>query len=234
MHDIRENRSHRSFPHLRRCIAAPLLAVALCIAALPAGAQQASMQAAIERSLSRPAPATATSSLGFSVDPAVAARERDRMLEMLRAAGGTESGLSQSIESGKLLQTFDRLLKRHGYSPRDLGDVLAAYLVLAWEVVNDADATRQPEGMRAVRRQLGPALASVPQVSGMGDGERQAQAQRTAYMAMVATLQRQAFKANGNAGRLATLQADVRRQVQSSAGIDLREYTLTAGGLAPR
>lgn len=217
--------------------AAPVdAAPAVAAVAQSAGAPSKATAEALASALSRPAPAAAGQGgqLPFRRDPAVAERERKAMLARIESQGGGGSGLARSVESGRMLKTFDGLLRRNGYSPDDLGDVLSAYLVLAWEVVNDADATAQREGMRAVRRQVGPALAALPQFSGLDDAARQARAQNTAYMAMVATLNRQAFKAAGDDARLATLQREVGEQIRGSTGLDLREYRLGPGGLAPR
>lgn len=215
--------------------AAPL-ALQVAAASPPPAADDAAVRSAVAKALSVAAPprVPANAALGFRRDPAVAARVRDEMLARVESTGGAGSGLAKSVASGRMLRTFDGLLRRHGYSPDDLGDVLAAYLVLAWEVVNDADATTQPEGMRAVRRQIGPALATVPQFAALDDAGKQARAQNTAYMAMVATLNRQAFKAGHDDARLAALQREVGEQVRASTGIDLRRYRLGPGGLLPR
>ncbi len=194
------------------------------------------LQAALSEALSRPGGAGVETgkALTFIRNPEVVARERGVMLARIADQGGSDSGLYRAVESGRMLRTFDELLRRHGYSPDDLGDVLAAYLVLAWEVVNEADASRQPEGIRAVRRQLGPALVTLPHLAGLDNEARQVRAQRTSYMAMVATLNYQAFKAARDDARLSALKEEVADQVRTSAGIDLRRYTLVEGGLVPR
>jgi hypothetical protein len=196
----------------------------------------ASLHQAVAKALAGPAPAAAadTPTLRFRRSAAVQARERTAMLSRIEATGGEGSGLHKAVASDRILETFDRLLRRYGYSPDHLGDATAAFLVLAWEVVNDADATREPEGARAVRRQIGPAMATVAPFAGMDDAGKQAQAQRVAYMAMVASTNRQVFKAAGDARRLAALQQEVRAQVRTSLGVDLERYRLTAGGLVPR
>lgn len=196
------------------------------------------LQATLRRALSHPAPAAeppkaAIRTLSFVPDPAITAREQERTIAFLRKRPGDAAAMEKAIRSGRLLGEFDRLLRRYDHSPDNLGDVLAAYLILSWEIVNDRDSTKVPAGQRAVRRQLIGPLAALPKYASMSDADKQAQAERTAYMTMIAVGAYQQLKRSGDRAQLAALQRSVRDSVLAS-GIDLRRLELTDGGLVAR
>lgn len=200
-------------------------------------AAQRELEAALRSALSRPAPSSVASSavaaLDFRRDPAVTAREQERAIAHLRRSGGRSEALEARIRSGAMLDEFDALLRRYGYSPTNLGDVLAAYLVLSWEVANGRDATAQPDGLRAVRRQLAGPLAGVDAVAGLDGAAKQAQAERSAYLALLATMLARELEGGNDRARLEALRDSVRRSVLGS-GIDLRTLELGPGGLVAR
>lgn len=199
---------------------------------------QDSLQVTLRRAFSHGAPtaeppAAAIRTLSFVPDPAVTAREQDRIVAYLDKQPGGAGRMEKAIRSGKLLGEFDRLLSRYHHSPDNLGDVLAAYLIMSWEIVNDRDSTQVPAGQRAVRRQLIAPLAALPRYAAMSDAQKQAQAERTAYMTMIAATAYQSLKRGGDRAQLAWLQRSVRDSLMAS-GIDLRRLQLTDGGLVAR
>jgi len=202
-----------------------------------AAASERALQASLKTALSRPAPARAPPAavdvLAFERDAMVTMREREAFIAHLAQQPGGAAPLEQAIRSGKLMGEFDRLLQRYGYSPRNLGDVLAAYLVICWEIVSESDSNDEPAGQRAVRRQLAGPLAAVPAIARMSDAEKQAQAERTAYLTMVAASAYQELKRGGDPGRLTDLQRNVRSSLLRS-GIDLKQLVLTEDGLVAR
>lgn len=214
--------------------AAPLL---LAGAPAPGAAAQRELEAALRSALSRPAPPgvapSAVAALDFRRDPAVTAREQERAIAHLQRSGGHAEALEARIRSGAMLDEFDALLRRYGYSPTNLGDVLAAYLVLSWEVANGRDATAQPDGLRAVRRQLAGPLAGVDAVAGLDGAAKQAQAERSAYLALLATMLARELEGGNDRARLEALRDSVRRSVLGS-GIDVRTLELGPEGLVAR
>ncbi len=209
------------------------------IAAQGAGVAPAGgVGAALARAVSRAAPPGVADGdvavLEFARSAAVTRREQDAAALHFRRAGAAEAGeVEQRIRSGAMLREFDRLLANNGHSPTNLADVLAAYLVLSWEVVNDRDATRMPDGMRAVRRQLMAPLAALPSIAAMDDAAKQAQAERTAYLALAAVAAHRALKSGDDPAQLASLRANVRKSLLRS-GVDLEALELTADGFRTR
>lgn len=202
-----------------------------------AATTERALQEALESALSRPAPAQAPADavrrLDFERDAVVAARERDAFAAHLAKQPDGGGAVAEAVRSGKVMDEFDRLLQRYGYSPRNLGDVLAAHLVICWEIVSGSDSRNEPAGQRAVRRQLAGPLASVPAVARMSDAQKQAQAERTAYLTMVAASAYQELKRGDNPAQLADLQRNVRASLLKS-GIALERLVLTEEGLVAR
>jgi len=197
----------------------------------------AAVRRALQQAIARPAPAQvdarAVDTLAFRRDPAVSARVQQ---ETIRAFGRNPqqvADLEKVIGSGEMLREFDRILRRYGYDPTNLGDVLAAHLLISWEVVNDRDSRQSPAGQRAVRRQLIGPLAAVPEVAAMSDAAKQAQAERTAYLTMVSALTYQTLKRNGDRQALTALSANVRQGLQGN-GVDLQRVSLGDAGLVTR
>lgn len=226
--------------HVRTGVArwVSLLCITLfCAGVVHAADGEAAVQRALQQAIARPAPAQvnaqAVEALSFRRDAAVSARVQE---ETIRAFGRNPqqvADLEKIIGSGDMLREFDKILRRYGYDPTNLGDVLAAHLLISWEVVNDRDSRQSPDGQRAVRRQLIGPLAAVPEVAAMSDADKQAQAERTAYLTMVSALTYQSMKQAGNRQALTALAANVRQGLQRS-GVDLQGVSLGDDGLVAR
>lgn len=224
---------------VRDRLVVPLLMCLLLAGVAPVQAQSgdAGVARALQQAVARPAPSdvapAARAALAFTRDPAVSARVRQ---ETIRAFGRTQAqiaDLDTVIGSGEMLREFDAILRRYGYDPTNLGDVLAAHLLIAWEVANDRDSARSPAGQRAVRRQLIGPLAAVPEIAAMSDAAKQAQAERTAYLTMVSAVSYQSLKRKGDRQALAALAAGMQRSLQDT-GVDLQRLTLGEDGLVER
>lgn len=223
--------------HVRAAAGLLMAMMLLAGAAVHAADGDAAVQRALQQAVSRPAPAQvdaqAVQTLSFRRDPAISARVQQETIQAFGRNTQQVADLEKVIGSGELLRQFDGILRRYGYDPTNLGDVLAAHLLISWEVANDRDSARVPDGQRAVRRQLIGPLAAVPQIAGMSDAAKQAQAERTAYLTMVSALSYQTMKRQGNREALATLASGVRKGLQGN-GIDLQRIELTDDGLVAR
>ncbi|BDG74767.1 DUF6683 family protein [Roseomonas fluvialis] len=175
----------------------------------------------------------ARSATSFATDPTVTARVRDQVLAAALPSSPNPAGLRQAVQSGAPWVEFDRLLVQHGYDPRDLSDVVAAFYLIAWEVSTGGDATAQPAGIAAVRGQARQMLAGMPNVARMTDAERQATAETLAFHAMAVVARHQDLRAAGPAA-LAAYRNEVAQSVAQQQGIDLRRFSLTPAGFQPR
>ncbi len=175
----------------------------------------------------------ARSATAFATDPAVSARVRDQVLAASLPSSPNPVGLRQAVQSGAPWAEFDRLLTQHGYDPRDLSDVVAAFYLIAWEVSTGGDATAQPAGIAAVRGQARQMLAGMPNIARMTDADRQATAETLAFHAMAMVARHQDLRVAGPAA-LSAYRNEVAQSVAQQQGIDLRRFALTPAGFQPR
>lgn len=176
----------------------------------------------------------ARSPTAFTTNPAVTARVRQQVLAAAIPGSPNPQALRQAVDSGAPWQEFDRLLAQHGYDPRDLSDVVAAFYLIAWEVSTGGDATAQPAGIAAVRGQARQMLAAAPNLSRMGDAERQATAETLAFHAMAMAARHHDLQVAGAGPALVAYRAEVAQTVAQQQGIDLRRFALTPAGFQAR
>lgn len=191
----------------------------------------AAKPAALPRAGLAPPPASATA---FRADPAVSARVRQAVLAAALPSSPNPEALRATVESGAPWQEFDRLLRRHGYDPRDLADVVAAFYLIAWEVATAGDALAQPEGIAAVRGQARQLVAANPGMARLNEAQRQETAETLAFHAMAMAARHNELRAARDAAQLAAFRTEVADAVAQQQGIDLRRFTLTPAGFQPR
>jgi hypothetical protein len=202
----------------------------------PAVAPQATATAGKPVPLARPGASapSAASPTAFRSDPAVSQRVRQQVLAAALPSSPNPAGLRQAVESGAPWQEFDRLLVQHGYDPRDLADVVAAFYLIAWEVTTGGDATTQRAGIAAVRGQARQMLAGNAALARQSEAERQATAETLAFYAMAAAARANDLRVAGNDAALNAFRAEVAATVARQQGIDLRRYALTPAGFQAR
>ncbi|MBB3102792.1 DUF6683 family protein [Azomonas macrocytogenes] len=171
--------------------------------------------------------------LDFDRDPG----KTQTSLEQFLAANFTDPDsrniVQQAFGNGKLMNNYDSLLKHYGYSPTNLADVTAAYLIVAWEVVNGRDSSSEPAGQSAVRQQLGPAFERTKALAGLPEDVKQSMADRLMFSTMVAGYSYQRLEKEGKTQELNMLQDKLRQNVLG-AGVDLTQLDLTSAGLVKR
>lgn len=207
--------------------AKPAPAAVAPVAGLPAG-KPAPLGAAA------PAAAPAHAATAFRPDPAVSQRVRQQMLAAALPTSPDPDRLRQAVEAGMPWQEFDRLLRQHGYDPRDLADVVGAFYVIAWEVATGGDATSQPAGIAAVRGQARQMVTAMPALAGMSEADRQAAAETLAFHAIAIISRAHDLGTAGDGVTLASFRTEVAQAVMQQQGIDLRRFVLTASGFQER
>lgn len=212
-------------------LSAPGAAVLPTAKPAPAGAPVAAGAAGKPPPLP-PAGGAVRSPTAFTPTPAVTARVRQEVLASALPTSPNPAGLRAAVEAGTPWLEFDRLLRQHGYDPRDLADVVAAFYLIAWEVATGNDATTQPAGIAAVRGQARDLLAASPNLARLSEAERQATAETLAFHAMAVAARHQDLRAAG--GDLVAYRAEVAQSVAQFQGFDLRRFALTPSGFQQR
>jgi hypothetical protein len=179
---------------------------------------------------SRPPPPGAAK-LVFKPVPAVSRRVEREVLDNLarrnRALWGPR--LEGDLRLAQLKGQFDALLRLHGRSPTNLGDVAGAYVVLCWQAY--AGGAAPPEALNAVARQWRVGLRRNP-IATWPDAQKQALAEALAWRAMIATGVARSAREQA-APQLFMLREAVRLEVVQATGIDFARQRLTARGFEP-
>ncbi len=179
-------------------------------------------------------PAALRSPTAFTSDPSISARVRQQVLASALPTSPNPDALRATVNAGRPWQEFDNLLVQHGYDPRDLSDVVAAFYLIAWEVATGGDALAQPAGIAAVRGQARQMLATNQAMARLSEGERQATAETLAFHAMAIAARNQDLHNAGGGPQVIAYRTEVANAVAQWQGIDLRRFALTSSGFQER
>ncbi|MCK8786028.1 hypothetical protein M0638_16750 [Roseomonas sp. NAR14] len=172
--------------------------------------------------------------VSFTPAPQISAQVRAQIQRNIgSSAPQIAEPLRRVLETGAPWQEFDALLLRYGYSPRNLADVMTAYYIVAWEVVNGADASMQTAAIAAARGQFLNVLLSDPGLPGRTDAQKQVTAETLAFLTVfMAALHHQAAQAGPDSANLNAVREMVYQHVRAQ-GLDLRRVRLTGSGFVP-
>ncbi|MDB5968232.1 MAG: hypothetical protein JWQ90_682 [Hydrocarboniphaga sp.] len=139
--------------------------------------------------------------------------------------------IREAFSSDAIWQQFDQLLRGSGYNARDIADVVAAYYLSAWEIVNRATAS--PGNSRVARDRIAWSLKRSPEIMFMSDAEKQRSAETLGILTTVPlTGSKLLLQRNDEAG-YATLQECINQSFLQQ-GIDFRQLALGRNGFVAR
>jgi hypothetical protein len=128
-----------------------------------------------------------------------------------------------------LIGRFDQRFAEYGFSKHNLGDTVAGYLIISWEIVHDADASNSPQGIRRVREAVCQIIEKRGKATKLSDDQKQKFSELIKSLSeLVAEQSRRNLRANNQAA-----EAQLRNQVIQAPlklGIDLRSWRLTEHG----
>ncbi len=185
---------------------------------------------------SRP-PAVVSPVLTFGSSPEVSARVIDDMVATLSGAlvqGVSEKEFRQALESGQLQRKFTKLLKDVDYSDRNLADVMAAQLVISWQIGTQTPFYGDAATFRPVRDKMRQALHSQAWVGRLSDQQKQQLGETIALGTMLILERYEHAISTKNMGEKQQASQDAVDYVKTSLGVDLRTLTLTPNGFIPR
>ena len=125
-----------------------------------------------------------------------------------------------ALKSEDAIQKFDDLLKKYGFDPRNMADVLAAYILLNWQIITGNEATQHLKGVYIYRDAMRGAMSANKTVMDWDNRKRQQICQRMALYAFIA----------GSAGRDEKTLSGINRKVQEICGANVKDYILTDTG----
>lgn len=142
--------------------------------------------------------------------------------------------IAQLVRGGQLQDAFAELLQPYGFSPADLGDVLASHLVMVWQVANDHAAQLPREHVMAVRENTRESLARAAWVQSMDDADKQRIAEALSVSTMLVAARYVHGHETKRRSEVSGAMSDARQLSQSFSGLDMTRYVLSGQGLTPR
>jgi hypothetical protein len=167
--------------------------------------------------------------LSFGDDRSVRAAVRDELVATL-AQGDAEraEAMRQALDARDIHVDFARELGTLALDSHDLGDVMAAYWIVMWTTVHEADLP-DADAARAVRTQVGQVLASS--VATRDARQRQLTGDAMLFeMLVTIDLVREA-RAAGATARLRAMADSAQRNMLNRQALNLRKMRLTRSGL---
>jgi len=177
---------------------------------------------------------TRPAALDFRTDAAVTRSVNARFTDLLGSLQPDKrEQIAAELDAGTLQAKFSELLASYGYSSRNLADVMTAYLIIAWEVVHNQDATRYLNGIGIIHNEMKAALSRSPNVRDLSDAQKQEVAETLGNLTMLAAVAKNTLVQRGDTATLNLLQENVRTTTQKF-GVDLGSVRLTDEGFVPQ
>lgn len=178
------------------------------------------------------APAKLRAELRYRASDGISATLRQQLAQRLCALEPAQaSEVRRALASDWLWQSFDRTLAEYGYSGRNLADVMSAYYVSGWEVVNGAQVP--PRFFHAAHSRIAWSLRRSPEIMFMTGIEKQRAAEALGILTSAMRSGAEDLSRQGDRVRLAALQDLVYRSFLQQ-GVDFRQLTLDRTGFVPR
>ena len=166
----------------------------------------------------------------YSPSSSVSRQLRGELADHLAKRNPSQAAdMRNALADDTIWREFSRLIGSFGYSNTNLVDVMTAYYVINWEVVNGQDASNNSSGIKAVHDQLAAAMAGNPQIARLSNTDKQRAAEAMGYMAGVAGGAKNELVRNGDRNGLSQLRNAVHQAVLQQ-GIDLKRLKLTSQG----
>jgi len=180
-----------------------------------------------------PAPPVAgTVSFEVPSDPAVSAEVKATYIDNIRANNPPQiaAAIAATFQRKPVRVAYLEAASPYGVADRDLRDVTAAYLTVAWMTANKAPRPTRSQ-VQGLRRQVADDLASRPASS--DPRMRQVAAEGMMYQIVSTIYARQEAEKAGDAEALQRM-ADLTSAAFRKQDLDLRAVALTDRGFIPR
>jgi hypothetical protein len=128
-----------------------------------------------------------------------------------------------------LLHRFDRMFSPYGFSSHNLGDSLAGYLIASWEIINNADASGNVQGIRRVREAVRSKMKENRKVTALADTDKQRYSEVFKYLTVLIIDKMDELKQKHNEAGEHQLRERA-AQPPLKIGLDLRKMRLTERG----
>lgn len=160
--------------------------------------------------------------------PEISARVDGRFVDIMsRGQPGKRGEIAGVIDGGGLRRDFERLMRSHGFDPRNVADVVAAYYIVMWQVVHDQVPTAGQ--IRGTRGRIVSGLARKRELAAMSDAQKQEAAETLTLLAALALRSYEDFKRRGDLNGLVGFQTVISALTRKS-GVDIAQLVITDQG----
>ncbi len=157
--------------------------------------------------------------------------KRDYLARAEKAYGSsTAASLRRMLATRDFVAMWAKGAAADGMSPNDLGDSLAEYWTTNWAIVH-GDFSAAPALTKAVRFQIGPSVARVPQIRRMSDAQKQELSEGLMLNLVVEVIGVQAAKQGGDPALMRRLQTQTAARFKREFGVDLNAVRITNRGM---
>jgi hypothetical protein len=190
----------------------------------PSGAPPGSKKTAVKQKRAPIQRSTEFSDLAFHSSPDVTNKVRAFYTSYTNSAA--YAGMP-SFDT--MINRFDRRFSNYGFSSSNLGDTFAGYLIIAWEIVHNADASSNPSGIRRVREAVGQILEQKGKAARFSNENKQKYSEVFKCLTELVREQDQRLRQANNGAAQHQLESQI-VQTARKFGIDLRRLRLTDQG----
>jgi hypothetical protein len=169
-------------------------------------------------------PIESFSNLAFHPTPAVTNSVRAFYLSHVNA-----QTLLNAPAYDSMISRFDARFASYGYSRHNVGDTVAGYMIIAWEIVHNADASNTPTGIRRVRTAVCQILEKRGKAARLTSENKQKISELLKCVAELCAQQARQARQTNNAASMQQA-VNVVTQFPRQLGVDLQRYQLTDKG----
>src|SRR6201987_4604924 len=169
-------------------------------------------------------PIESFSNLAFHPSPAVTNSVRAFYLSHVNA-----QTLLNAPGYDNMIGRFDARFASYGYSRHNVGDTVAGYMIIAWEIVHNADASNTPTGIRRVRAAVCQILEKRGKAAQLTSENKQKISELLKCVAELCAQQAQQARQTNNAASMQQA-VNVVTQFPRKLGVDLQRFQLTDKG----
>jgi hypothetical protein len=169
-------------------------------------------------------PIESFSNLAFHPNPAITNSVRSFYLSHVNA-----QTLLNAPAYDDMINRFDARFASYGYSRHNVGDTVAGYMIVAWEIVHNADASNTPTGIRRVRTAVCQILEKRGKAARLTSENKQKISELLKCVAELCGQQARQARQTNNAASMQQA-VNVVTQFPRKLGVDLQRYQLTDKG----
>ena len=137
--------------------------------------------------------------------------------------------IEKRLANNSIPKRFDQMFAHYGFSDRNIGDTVAGYLVVSWEIVHNTNASADSMGIRRVRETIRQRMEQKGKVANLSNADKQKYSEIIKYLTvLISDEQNRLQRANNEAGKR-KLENQV-AQPPLRIGLDLRRLQLTDRG----